>query len=265
MTELQRAAGLAYREAGPESSPDVVLMVHGYPETSYMWRHVLDAAARCGWRAIAPDLPGFGDSPPDPPGTWERHVEALERFRSELGIERAALVVHDWGGLIGLRWACEHPDAIRALVIADTGFFHDRKWHAFAKVLRTPGEGEQAVEQMTKENFAGLMKSISPNADEEAITEYAKHLDRPESVLELYRSGDFEKIAVHEGKLAAMEVPTLLVWGANDQFVTLKAVERFQAQIPHAQARVFEDAGHFVFEDEPDAAAATVAEFLTGL
>jgi haloalkane dehalogenase len=262
---VKHAAGLAYREAGPETSPDVVLLVHGYPETSWMWRHVLHAAGGTGWRAIAPDLPGFGDSEPRPPGTWERHVEALEDFRSELGIERAALVVHDWGGLIGLRWACEHPDAIRALVIADTGFFGDRKWHAFAKVLRTEGEGEKAVQQMTAENFAGLMRSISPNCDDRTIAEYAKHLARPESVLELYRSGDFEKIAEHDGKLASMQVPTLLLWGAEDQFVPLKAAHRFQSEIPHAELRVFEDAGHFVFEDEPEAAAAAVAEFLRGV
>jgi haloalkane dehalogenase len=263
--EVKHAAGLAYREAGPPDARDVVLLVHGYPETSWMWRNVLDAAADANWRAVAPDLAGFGDSEPDPPGTWERHVEALERFRRELGIERAALVVHDWGGLIGLRWACEHPDAIRALVICDTGFFPDRKWHAFAKVLRTEGEGEKAVEQMTPENFAGLMATISPNSDERTMAEYTKHLARPESVLELYRSGDFEKIAPHKGKLGAMGVPTLLLWGSEDEFVPLKAAHRLQDEIPHAELRVFEGAGHFVFEDEPQAAASAVAAFLLGV
>ena len=62
---------------------------------------------------MAPDFAGFGDSPPDPPGTWERHIEAVERFRRELGIERCVPVMHDWGGLIGMRWACEHPEAVR--------------------------------------------------------------------------------------------------------------------------------------------------------
>src|SRR5437016_6029536 len=101
-----------------------------------MWRAALDALAGAGWRAVAPDLPGFGDTPPDPPGTWERQVEALERFRLALDIRRTALVVHDWGGLIGLRWACDHPDAVTALVISSTGFFPDGKWHGLAQGLR---------------------------------------------------------------------------------------------------------------------------------
>src|SRR5205085_3378647 len=117
MTTLPTAAGLAYRDAGAPGDGDPVLLVHGYPESSWMWRHVLAALAAAGRRAIAPDLPGYGDSePPDGPATWEQHVAALERFRGALGLERVALVVHDWGGLIGLRWACEHPDAVSALV-----------------------------------------------------------------------------------------------------------------------------------------------------
>ena len=93
-----------------------------------MWRHLLPALASAGRRALAPDLPGFGDSPPDPPGTYERHVEAVERFRRDIGLDRAVLLVHDTGGLIGLRWACDHPDAVAGLVITNTGFFPDLEW-----------------------------------------------------------------------------------------------------------------------------------------
>src|SRR3954452_18176132 len=95
---------LHHREAGDPGDP-AVLLVHGYPESSYMWRDVLPALAAAGFYALAPDLPGYGDSEADPSGTWERHVEALERFRAQHGLDTLALVVHDWGGLIGLRWA----------------------------------------------------------------------------------------------------------------------------------------------------------------
>ena len=67
MSALARAGGLAYREAGDAGAP-VVLLVHGYPESSYMWHDALDALAAAGWRALAPDLPGYGDSEPAPPG-----------------------------------------------------------------------------------------------------------------------------------------------------------------------------------------------------
>ena len=99
-----------------------MLLVHGYPASSHMWRPALDALAARGLYAVAPDLPGFGDSEPGPPGTntWTRHVEALEALRVAEGLERVALVGHDWGGLIGLRWACDHPDAVWAVVASAT-------------------------------------------------------------------------------------------------------------------------------------------------
>src|SRR5919201_5568446 len=83
-----RATGLAYRELRPEGGGDrpVALLLHGYPESSYMWKPILPALARAGWRAVAPDLAGFGDSPPDRPGTWERHAERLAAFHAELAL-----------------------------------------------------------------------------------------------------------------------------------------------------------------------------------
>jgi haloalkane dehalogenase len=63
-----------------------------------MWRHLLSALAAAGRRALAPDLPGFGDSAPNPPGTLERHVDTVERFRLQLGLDHVVLVVHDTGG-----------------------------------------------------------------------------------------------------------------------------------------------------------------------
>src|SRR3984893_14719611 len=136
MSQLARAAGLAYRSAG--DSPDrVALLVHGYPESSYMWRDVLPALQAAGWRALAPDLPGYGDSEPDPPGRWERHTQALERFVGELGLGPVALVTHDWGVPIGLRWACDHPGSVRALVISDRRLLQDRRLHDRANAQRT--------------------------------------------------------------------------------------------------------------------------------
>ena len=66
-----------------------------------------------------------------------------------------ALVTHDWGVMIGLRWACDHPGAVSALAISDGGFFADRRWHEVANVMRTPGEGEQLIRAYTREGFHG--------------------------------------------------------------------------------------------------------------
>jgi haloalkane dehalogenase len=268
---LGRTDGIAYREARPDGWDEgdpVALAVHGYPTSSYLWRNVLPRLADVGYRAVAPDLPGFGDSPADLPGTWERQVENLERFRRAAGIEQTALLVHDWGGLIGLRWACDHPEAVNALVLTDTGFFPDGRWHGIAKSLKTEGEGEQVVENMNRDLFAMAVRQVSADMPDEAIDEYYKTYSDPErkqSQLDLYRSGDFSKLNAYDGKLGALGVPTLIVWGAKDEFAPLRGGYRFHKQIPGASMVVLEEAGHFLMEDQPDRVAGEISGFLAGI
>jgi haloalkane dehalogenase len=241
------------------------VLVHGYPESSYMWREVLPALAQAGWRALAPDLPGYGDSEPDPPGTWERHVEALERFVGELGLGPVALVTHDWGVPIGLRWACDHPGAVSALVISDGGFFADRRWHDLANVMRTPEEGERLIFAYTREGFAAAMHAVSSAMTDEAIEEYWKGFDgdlRRMGHLELYRSGDFEKLVAYEGRVAALGVPTLILWGEEDRFASVRMAHRFHEELPGSELDVFEGTGHFLWDDQPDRVARVLVEFL---
>lgn len=266
--ELKRADGIAYREAAPDAggSGEPVLCLHGFPESSYMWRTVLEAVAtETGRRAVAPDLAGFGDTPPDLPGTWERQVELVERFRQALRLDRVVLVAHDWGGLIGLRWACEHPNAVAALVVSGTGFFPGGEWHGMAKALRTPGQGEEVVASFQRDRFGQLMAGLSPGFDEATIDEYWKCLATDEArrgVLDLYRSGDFEKLAPYEGKLAELGVPTLALWGESDPFAPVAGAYRFRNEIPGTEVVAVEDAGHFVFADAPERCAREITGFL---
>jgi haloalkane dehalogenase len=256
---------LARREAGPEDGP-AVLLLHGYPESSYMWRHLMPALAEAGWHAVAPDLAGFGDSEPDPPGTWERHVESVERFRTEAGIESCVLVVHDWGGLIGLRWACEHQEVVRGLVISSSGFFPDGKWHGMAQAMRAPGSGEQLVDSLDREAFAGMLRATSPVFDDAAVDEYWKaYADetRRHGHLELYRSGDFEALARY--RLADLAVPVLLVWGQEDRFAPVAGAHRFERELDDTELLAVEDAGHFVWEEAPERCAEAVTAFLARL
>ena len=255
---------LHYREEGPADGP-VALMLHGYPQSSYMWRHALPAVAAKGWRGIAPDLAGFGDSPADPPGTWERHVEAVEELRQALGLGEVALVVHDWGGLIGLRWACDHPEAVSALVISDTGFFPDGRWHGMAEALRTEGQGEELVESLDRDAFAQVLQGSSSGIDEEAIDEYFKCFadeERRRGQLELYRSGDFEKLKPYEGCLGKLRVPSLLLWGGDDPFAPLAGAHRFERELSQSRLAVMEGTGHFVWDDAGERAAQELAEWL---
>jgi pimeloyl-ACP methyl ester carboxylesterase len=229
-----------------------------------MWRHVLPALGQAGWRALAPDLPGYGDSEPDPPGTWEHHIEALEQFVEELALGPVALVTHDWGVPIGLRWACDRPGVASSLVISDGGFFADRRWHDLANVMRTPEEGERLIASYTRGRFGEALSAVSTGITDDALDEYWKAFaddTRRRGHLELYRSGDFEKLEPYAGCLARLGVPVLIVWGAQDRFASVKMAHRFSEEIPVAELALFE-VGHFVWEDEPERTANSLVDFL---
>jgi haloalkane dehalogenase len=217
---------------------------------------------------VAPDLPGFGDSRANLPGTWERQVEHVERFRRALGLGQVVLGVHDWGGLIGLRWACDHADTVRALVITDTGFFPDGRWHGMAKALRTEGEGEQLLANLNRDLVAMALRQVSPGLPDDAIDEYWKAFsqdDRKQAHLDLYRSGDFSKLRPYDGKLGALGVPAVIVWGAKDEFAPVGGAHRFHKQLPGARLTVLDDAGHYLMEDDPARVAAEIRKFLEAL
>jgi haloalkane dehalogenase len=257
--------GLAFREQG--EGPTAQLL-HGYPNSSYLWRDVLPSVAAAGYRAVAPDLLGYGDSLLDgKAGTWEDHVAALDAFVTEHSMAPLALVVHDWGGLIGLRWACEHPGQVNALVLMSTGFFPDGRWHGMAKAMRA-GEVDELVENLHRASFAELLRQVEPRADEKAVAEYHKGfatLQQRRAGLNLYKSGDFEKLSVHDGALGQMGVPTLLLWGAHDDYAPVSGAYRFKKEIPHAELVVLDDAGHFLMEDDPERVGAEIARFLAGV
>ena len=257
---------LAYREAGDPEAP-TALLLHGYPNSSYLWRDCLQPIADAGWHAVAPDLPGYGDSEPidGEAGTWTDHVAAVDDFVALHELAPVALVMHDWGGLIGLRWACEREYAVRALVIMSTGFFPDGKWHGLAQGMRS-GQGEQLLASIDRDSFGDLLRSASPTITEDALDEYWKGYEgehRRAAHLALYRSGEFSELEPYEGKLAAMNVPTLLLWGASDAFAPVAGAHRFKREIPHAQLVVIDDAGHFIQEDAPERVAREIAGFLS--
>ena len=264
--EQLEKAGLAYREAQPdgEESGDPVVLVHGFPQSSRMWEPLMEALAGRGRRALAPDLYCLGDSTDPGPATFERNLEAFTRWMDGLDLSEVGLVMHDWGGFVGLAWACEHPRSVSALVISDTGFFANGRWHGIAETLRSE-HGEQVMAGIDREGFASLLRSDGAEFSDEDIDAYwspfAEGRGR-EATLEFYRSMDFEKLAPYEGMLAGLDGPVLLVWGSEDQFAPLSGAERFQREIPGSRLASFEGAGHFVFDQEPERTTREVIDFL---
>jgi haloalkane dehalogenase len=260
-------AGLVGRQsepAGPETGDQVVLL-HGFPESSLMWEPSMIALAAEGRRCLAPDLYGLGDSPSEP-GSFEHSLAELERFMEEPGRERVALVVHDWGGFLGLAWACDHPDRVSALVISSTGFFSDGRWHGMAEAIRGP-EGEGIVAALDREGFGALLNAGGEIFGEEALEAYWRPFAEGRgrrATLEFYRSLDFAKLARWDGKLAELGAPALILWGAEDPFASVAGAKRFHRELPGSELVAIDGAGHFVFDEESERTSHEVVRFLAG-
>ena len=128
------------------------------------------------------------------------------------------------------------------------------------------GRDTVSVESITRDLLAAGLRQVSPRLPDDAIDEYWKAFgdaERRRSQLELYRSGDFSKLKPYSGKLAALGVPALIIWGAKDQFAPVGGAYRFQKELPAARLVVLDEAGHFLMEDDPDRVAAEIRAFLS--
>lgn len=264
--ELTEIGGLAAREAMPDGGPsaDPVVLVHGFPESSRMWAPLMRSLSEAGRRCLAPDLYGLGDSTDFEAQTFEHNLEAFTRLMDSPGLDRVVPVVHDWGGFIGLAWACDHPERVSALVISDTGFFSDGKWHGMAEAIRGP-DGEAVVAAMDRDGFTALLGSFGDAFDADDIAAYWTPYEDgrgQRATLDFYRSMDFAKLEPWQGKLAEIGAPTLILWGTEDQFAPLAGAKRLQGEIPGSKLVALEGVGHFVFDEAEERSVAEVTAFL---
>jgi haloalkane dehalogenase len=154
---------------------------------------------------------------------------------------------------------------VGGLVITNTGFFPTHEWIEIAKTMRTPIQGEALVDSLSRGAFATLLEEASSEFDERALDEYWKAFSTEGSrrgMLELYRSFDGDELKPYQKKLASLGVPTLILWGQQDEYIPLDYASRFASQIPGSRLVLLEGVRHFLFDDEPERCAHEVIDFL---
>jgi pimeloyl-ACP methyl ester carboxylesterase len=255
-------------EAGPEGGDEAVVFVHGNPGSVHDWHDVAERVGATGRRALALDMPGFGEA--DKPATfaydnrgYARHLAgALEA----LGVSRAHVVLHDFGGGWGLTWAAEHPEALASLTLVDTGVLLDYRWHALARVWRTPVAGELFLRATTWQGFRLVLRRGQPTPLPEPHLRrmYASMKDRgtQRAVLQLYRATPPEAFAELQEPLRSAAPPALVVWGRHDPYLKVEQAHRQAETFPGALVVVLEGSGHWPMLDDPDGFAAAVLPFL---
>jgi len=241
-----------------EGSGPTVLCFHGEPSWSYLYRHMLDVLVAHDHRVVCPDLVGFGrsDKPTDPAWySYERHSETVTRHLEQIDLQDVTVVVQDWGGPIGLRWAVEHADQVARLVVMNTGLFTGRvskgfmRWRDFAE--RTPDlpvgfiiQGGTTTELPPE--VVAAYDAPFPNAASKAGAQTFPLL----VPLSAEDPGASEMAAVQDA-LGRWDKPALVAFSDSDPvFPYPQAGEVFTALLPTAGEQVrIEGAAHFLQED----------------
>ena len=255
-----------------EGEGDPIVCFHGEPTWCYLYRKMIGPLAAAGHRVIALDYPGFGRSDkPTERGwyTYDRHVEYVTRLLEGLDVRDATVVVQDWGGPIGLRWATESLDRVERLVILNTGLFAGQvneafmAWRDFAERNPDMPVGfviQSATVTELPQEILDAYEAPWPNAESKAgVAQFPLLVPLSES-----DPGVAEMNAVRE-RLSTWDKPALVCFSDSDPIFTPKAGQRFVDLIPGAgELCVVEGGAHFLQEDKGEKIASEIDIFLAG-
>ncbi|WP_205696113.1 haloalkane dehalogenase [Conexibacter sp. SYSU D00693] len=264
---------LHHLDEGPADAPPVVLL-HGEPTWSYLYRKVLPPLLEAGHRCVVPDMPGFGRSDKPTDVAWysyDRHCEVMAGLLADhLDVRGATLVVQDWGGPVGLRFAVEHPDRVARLVVMDTGLFtgHQRMseaWTAFRDFV-----------ERTEDLPIGMLVrgACATDPGDDVVAAYEAPFDTPAAKagarafpLMIPLAPDAPGAEAGQRVLAALrglDVPTLMLWADGDPILPLSTGRRFAEAIGRPEPEVVPGASHFLQEDAGEWIGRRIAAWLAG-
>ena len=249
-----------------------VMFFHGEPTWSFLWRKVIPPVRDAGARCIAPDLPGFGRSDKPIEIDWysyDRHTEALAPLLEDLDLHDVTVVVHDWGGPIGLRLAVEHPDRIARIVVLDTGLFtgHQKMTEAWIMFRDFVARTEDlpvgflvkgACKREPGDDVIAAYDAPYPSAAAKAGARAFP--------LMLPTSPEMPGAAAGQRVLEALREdsrPKLVLWADSDPVLPLETGRRFASALGRADVdHVIADASHFLQEDAGAEIGQLIAEWL---
>ncbi len=259
------------RAAGPADSREALVFVHGNPGSADDWGALVAAVGASGRRAVAFDLPDFGEAIA-PPG-FVHSVDGYARFLAAaldaLGIERVHLVLHDFGGPIGLTWLAAHVDQVVSVTLIDTGAMEGYRWHRLARIWRTPVLGELFQAMTTRRGFQLTINRGEPRGlPADFLDTTWSHIDKrtKRAILKLYRATDDPGRGVAElaALLAPRELPALVIWGEHDIYLSSAMADRQRDILPLADVHVLPASGHWPFADAPETVERLLLEHLDG-
>lgn len=260
---------LAYRELG-EGPP--VLLLHGWPTSSFLWRGVMPPIARTN-RVLALDLPGFGGSskPLDESYDFDLFERAIDGFLAALEIDRVGLAVHDIGGPVGVHWALRNPQRVTHLALLNTLLYPEFSEAVlqFINACTTPELAEQLTSPRGLEAAMRLGLADPDRLTDEIRAGVTEPFEDDDSRRALAAAGvglgidGFEEIAAD---LSTLTVPVRIVYGEEDRILpdVAETMRRVRADLPQADVIPLRGCGHFLQEEAPERIGELLAEFFAG-
>ncbi len=255
------------RVDGPKGGQPLVLL-HGYPTCGSLWRNCVPYLAE-RFRVYVPDLPGHGasDMPPDTRYDLRSMVQWLEAYLDALGLGRVALAAHDLGGMVGLGFASWQGPRLSRFVVLNTGPY--APWSRSCRALVKLASNRAAARLLLRPTLFRAMLRLgvrrSGGITREVAELYRRHWVASPQAREAFSAVVEQPPAqwvVPRAELQAIDVPTLVLWGAGDRLFGPGTARKLTADIPGAQLALLPDCGHFLQEDAPLAVARAIGQFV---
>lgn len=262
---------LSYLDEG-EGRP--VILLHGNPSWSYLYRNLI-AELRETNRCIAPDHLGCGlsDKPRDYPYRLADHIANLDCLLTGLGIEQCVLVMHDWGGAVGMGWAGRNPGRIAGLIVCNTAAFRSRRIPWRIAVCRWPVLGALLVRGLNLFARGATLMAVRGKMAPAAAAGFLHPYDSWAARIALHRFvQDIPLDAGHPSWPTLLEVehglgamagkPMLICWGGRDFCFNDAFYDEWRRRFPQAESHYFGGAGHYLLEDAFDGVSGRIRHFL---
>jgi pimeloyl-ACP methyl ester carboxylesterase len=265
-----------YREGGDRANPSVLLL-HGFPTSSFMYRNLIPALAD-EFHLVAPDYPSYGQSSfprkAEFEYTFERFYEIALKFVDAIGLDTFSIYLQDYGAPIGLRLASRHPERVQALIVQNGNAYMEGftpLWEPlFAFAEDRNSETEAPVRGLLTPEFLKWMWTHGTrdpaNIAPETWALDSRNLERPgnrEIQLDIFYDYrlNIPEYENFQRYLREQQPPTLIVWGKNDEIFGPAGAEAYRGDLPDAEVHLL-DTGHFALEEELELIAHTMRRFL---
>lgn len=260
-----------------EGAGEAVVMLHGNPTWSFYYRNLITALKDAGYRAVAVDHIGCGlsDKPQDYEYTLENHIRNFEYFIEKKGLENITLVVHDWGGAIGMGYATRHPENVKKIIVTNTAAFRSDFIPFRINICKIPLFGDIAIrcfnafagaavymavekrERMDEKVKAGFLAPYNNYHNRIATLRFVQDIPMSPS------HPTYKTLLDIEEKLHLLkDKPMMVIWGAKDFCFTVEFMKKWKKLFPAADVRNIPDAGHYLLEDAHERIIPWVKKFL---